>query len=191
MRDVEVISTMIVAAEAMGRKECHGVERLMGVARQMQYPTQMYGPPFSRRGGVANDVGRVLQGLNDIHIRVIGILRRIAAKVDVNFARQLLAFRLVQKNRLVNVMPIGAAVLAYVLVVHAFFGIAHLIGPRGSMGKNPFVFIAVVAPLYFARHHAFEMVVKARMGPEQFHGLGPGCRIQLVVGDQRDDDVAR
>ena len=54
----------------------------------------------------------------------------------------------------------------------------------------PTVLIAHIAARNRFRHEAFEMLVKARMCPEQLNCLGPSRVVEMLVSDQCDDLVA-
>jgi hypothetical protein len=58
------------------------------------------------------------------------------------------------------------------------------------VGEYPAVLIARVATRNLFGHEAFEMIVKPRMGAEQFNRLGACGIVQMLVGDQCDNLVA-
>jgi len=88
-------------------------------------------------------------------------------------------------------MPPRPMELGHVLMVHASLCIANLIGPRGGVGKDPFVFFVLALALNLARHFTLEVRVEAWVFTQQRNSFCLRGRIQLIVRNERDDYVAR
>ena len=166
------------------------MQGLVRIAGQMDQPAEMNGAAVAGRSGVGDDARRILDGLNDVHVRVVEFLRKVAAEIHAQVRFELAALGVIEKDGPVDEVPEGPIEAGDVFAIDAALRAAHEVGPSAGVCEVPFVLVVIVGAGQFARHEALEMVVKPRMGVNQIERFGSRGVVHLVAGNQPDNHVA-